>query len=223
MAETIFTKDDYELIHNPPDQIGFVCENNPVHKPGNSPQAFHRCRQAREFGNFLCEECYQALPSSATFRPDSAQRSVVDGEGGLHRDGDKARLADMLPGSLLIEAGLIWAQNNQPREGYPEGKYPDLPGGIPNFKGGIRLTKYIDSMLRHLLAMMQGIDQDADSGFNHSAHLLCNLSMYVWTLSNHPNMDDREKPGPDLSEFSKTIAKLWGGPTESAKGPEAPV
>ena len=136
------------------------------------------------------------------------QRHLIQGEGGLHRDGAKPRLADMLPAALLIEAGLIWAQNNQPVADYPEGKYPDLEGGVPNFKGGIRLTKYLDSMLRHLLALIDGEDEDPESSYDHAGHLLANLAMFWWTRENLPAMDDRRS--------------RWDVP-RSAIGPEAPV
>ena len=134
------------------------------------------------------------------------QRHLIQGEEGLHRDADKARLADMLPAALLIEAGLIWAQNNQPVADYPDGKYPDLEGGVPNFKGGIRLTKYLDSMLRHLLALMDAEDLDLESLHDHAAHLLCNLAMFHWTRMHLPAMDDRCQGAP-----------------RPAIGPESPV
>ena len=135
------------------------------------------------------------------------QRHLIRGEGGLHRDGAKARLADMIPAALLLEAGLIWAQNNQPVADYPNGKYPDLPGGVPNFKGGIRLTKYLDSMLRHLLALIDAEDVDPESLNDHAGHLLANLAMFWWTRENLPQMDDRR----------------MGAPPRPAIGPEAPV
>ena len=78
--------------------------------------------------------------------PDTKQRHRVEGEGGLHRDGAKPRIADYIPPDLILDAGKIAAQNCQPREGYPDGKYPDLDGGIPNYKAGIRTSKYVDSI-----------------------------------------------------------------------------
>jgi len=131
---------------------------------------------------------------------DNAVRLSVDRERGLHRDGDKPRLADMIPPELLLEAGRIWAQNNRPREGYPEGKYPDLPNGVPNFKAGIRTTKYLDSMLRHLLALIAGEDTDPDSGYDHGGHFLCNLAMFWWTRENRPDLDDRNAMPPVAGE-----------------------
>lgn len=124
------------------------------------------------------------------FAPDRHVRLTKEGEGGLHLDGVKPRLADMVPADLLLECGRIFAQNNQPRTGYPNGKYPDIDGK-PNYQGGIRLTRLIDSMLRHLLALMKHEDVDPDSGFDHAAHILCNLAMFWWMRQNRKDMDDR--------------------------------
>ncbi len=55
---------------------------------------------------------------------DTTERECVKEESGSHLDGVKPRLADMMPPGLILEAGKIWAQNAQPREGYPDGKYP---------------------------------------------------------------------------------------------------
>lgn len=124
--------------------------------------------------------------------PDTEERACVSKEEGLHLDGEKPRLVDMLPPALLLEAGRIWAQNNKPREGYPNGKYPDRPDGSPNFKAGIRCSRYLDSIFRHFLALVAGEDADPDSGYDHAAHLLCNLAMFWWTRANRPDLDDRE-------------------------------
>lgn len=123
---------------------------------------------------------------------DVKQRALVQGEGGLHRDGEKPRLVDYLDWSLIREAGVIAHQNNSPSKDYPEGKYPDLPGGIPNFKAGIRVTKLLDSAMRHLVAMVLGEDVDPESGQRHAAHMICNLSMAAWTIEHRPDLDDRQ-------------------------------
>jgi hypothetical protein len=135
--------------------------------------------------------------------PDTKQRHTVAAEGGLHLDGDKPRMADTIPADLLLAVGRIFAQNNAEREGYPGGKYPDLPGGIPNFKGGIRASKLFDSMNRHYLAALSGEDRDPCSGEMHLAHLVCNVSMLWWMLHNRPDLDDRNaapEPNDDVTE-----------------------
>ena len=123
---------------------------------------------------------------------DMKERQTSEGEGGLHLDGDKARMADTIPGLMLYEAGLIFAQCTQAREGYPDGKYPDLAGGIPNFKGGIKVSKILDSILRHWIAIVVGEDLDPDSGFHHLSHIVCNVSMVWYMIEHKPSMDDRK-------------------------------
>ena len=140
---------------------------------------------------------------------DTKQRHKVDGEEGHHRDGDKPRIVDMLPAGLVLEAGRIWAQNNAPRDGYPNGKYPDFPNGVSNFKGGIRLTKYLDSIMRHLLALINCEDVDQDSGFDHAGHILCNLAMFWWTRRNRSDLDDRDAMPP---------GKIAAQPTSGGRG-----
>lgn len=122
---------------------------------------------------------------------DTQQRHLVEGEAGLHRDGEKPRLADYLDWSLVIEAGQIAAANCRKTDDYPDGKYPDLPGGVSNFKGGIRASKLLDSAMRHLIAVIMGEDLDPESGKRHLAHLICNISMIGWTLKHRPDLDDR--------------------------------
>ena len=156
----------------------------------------------------------------------------MKGEGGLHWDGGKARLADTMPWDLVLNAGAIWAQ-------LTKDKYPDNEDGRPNFKAGIRLTRYLDSMLRHLFALIEGEDQDPESGFDHAGHLLCNLAMFWWTRANLPGMDDREtKPANGLDpRHAETVKKLfdnadvlektyhvdWEGKISPSPGPEDPV
>ena len=129
---------------------------------------------------------------------DTKTRKLTDGEEGMHLDGEKARIADTIPARLLYEAGLIFAQSSEPRPGYPGGKYPDSENGSPNFKGGIRVTKIIDSMLRHILCILMGEDLDPDSGLHHLAHIICNVSMAWYMIENKYEMDDRDVEVEDL-------------------------
>jgi len=115
---------------------------------------------------------------------------VTAEESGSHLDGDKPRMADTIPPQLLLEAGSVFAQNNAPREGYPNGKYPDIDGK-PNFQSGIQTTRLLDSCLRHLLALIDGENEDPDSGYDHAAHMLCNLSMFWWMRENRTDLDRR--------------------------------
>ena len=123
---------------------------------------------------------------------DTKKRKGIKGEDGLHLDGEKARVADTIPARLMYEAGLIFAQSTQSRPGYPDGKYPDDADGVPNFKGGIRVTKILDSLWRHWACIVMGEDIDPDSGFHHLSHIVCNVAM-AWHMIEHKSgMDNRE-------------------------------
>jgi hypothetical protein len=100
-----------------------------------------------------------------------------------------------VPASLLEEAGSVWARNSAPTDGYPDGKYPDLqigPHRVPNFKGGIRVSRLIDSALRHLIQLAQGVSHDPESGLHHAGHAVCNLSMAAFMVRHRPDCDDRD-------------------------------
>ena len=132
---------------------------------------------------------------------DTKSRVTVKHEQGAHLDGEKARIADTIPALLIYEAGLIFAQSTVPRSGYPDGKYPDNEEGVPNFKGGIRVTKIIDSMLRHVFCILCGEDIDPDSGFHHLSHIICNVSMAWYMIEHKPEMDNREIVVDELSQL----------------------
>jgi hypothetical protein len=121
---------------------------------------------------------------------DTETRAALQGEGGLHLDGDKPAMAKYLFWPLLLESGEVWAQNNKGTEDYPSGKYPDLEDGTPNYMAGIAWTKLIDSMLRHLFAFMEGQDDDLE-GSSHLSRLNCCLHMLAYNVANHPELDDR--------------------------------
>lgn len=121
---------------------------------------------------------------------DTKQRTCVDGEKGLHRDGEKPRLSDIMYWPLVLGAGDVWTLNNAPTEDYPDGKYPDIDGK-PNFQAGIQTTKLLDSCQRHLAALHQGEDLDPESGKPHAHHLLCCLSMFEFMRNEKPEMDNR--------------------------------
>ena len=138
---------------------------------------------------------------------DTEVRLCVAGEGGLHRDGAKPRIADYVPPDLLWHVGEIAAENCRKSEEYPEGKYPDLEGGHSNFKGGVRVLKILDSVWRHFLKVLMGEDLDKESGRPHIAHMICDLGMAYWTIRHRPGMDNRLALPPDAQEVD-IIASL---------------
>ena len=133
--------------------------------------------------------------------PDMKARPTVKGEGGLHRDGVKPRIADYLPPDLLWHVGEIAAENCRETPDYPGGKYPDLAGGHSNFKGGIQVLKILDSTFRHFLKVLMGEDLDDESGRPHIAHMICDLGMAYWIIRHRPDMDNRLALPPHALEF----------------------
>jgi hypothetical protein len=122
---------------------------------------------------------------------DTEARKTIAGEGGLHRDGIKPRFSDYFAPDLLWHCGEIVAENCRKTPEYPEGKYPDMEGGLNNFKGGIRVLKLLDSIWRHLLKVLMGEDLDRESGRPHIAHMICDLAMTYWMVRYRSDLDDR--------------------------------
>ena len=124
---------------------------------------------------------------------DTESRKKKKGEAGMHRSDGKPTFAKLMHWPLVFEAGEIWAQNNAPTDEYPEGKYPDLPDGRPNYMGGIAWMELVESLHRHLGRWLMGADLDADSGKSHLAHAFCCLNMLAWMVDRRRDLDDRPK------------------------------
>ena len=69
-----------------------------------------------------------------------------------------------------------------------------------NWKKGLKYTEIIDSMQRHLLAIMSGEDYDLESGLLHCDHVACNSLFLSEMMHTRPDMDDRTKPEEKASE-----------------------
>lgn len=65
--------------------------------------------------------------------------------------------------------------------------------GRHNFRLGMDHTRVLDAALRHILAIVNGEDNDPESGLPHYAHALCCLSMYGYFKANNVGKDDRAK------------------------------
>lgn len=62
-----------------------------------------------------------------------------------------------------------------------------------NWKKGLKVTETIDSMLRHLFALLNGEDNDPESGLSHIGHIQCNAMFLAFMLKNRQDLDDRHK------------------------------
>lgn len=50
---------------------------------------------------------------------------------------------------------------------------------------GLPLDNYIQSMWRHTVEYLKGVEFDEESQLPHLAHLACNCFMYLWTVKNY--------------------------------------
>lgn len=66
---------------------------------------------------------------------------------------------------------------------------------IDNWKKGQDLKSLSSCLMRHLVAFMDGEDNDPESGESHLGHILCNAMFMIHSQANHLWTDNR-----DLSE-----------------------
>lgn len=63
-----------------------------------------------------------------------------------------------------------------------------------NWKRGLKVTETLDSLMRHLVALNDGEDNDPESKLPHIGHILCNAMFLSYMLKNRPDLDNRHKP-----------------------------
>lgn len=63
-----------------------------------------------------------------------------------------------------------------------------------NWRRGLPVRSQYDSLMRHMVAFMQGQDLDSESGLPHLAHAQCNLMFLVHMMANHAEQHDNRKP-----------------------------
>jgi len=99
--------------------------------------------------------------------------------GGIKHDGGKPRIS-LIPREALEGAAkaLTFGAN----------KY-----NAHNFKKGLHYSRLVDAAMRHIIAWVNGEDNDPESGLSHLDHALASLSMLKYMEVNKPEMDDRYK------------------------------
>jgi hypothetical protein len=66
-----------------------------------------------------------------------------------------------------------------------------------NWKKGFKITRSCAAALRHIMLFLAGETNDQESGRPHLAHAVCCLEHALYDLRNHPENDDRYKPGQE--------------------------
>jgi hypothetical protein len=121
-----------------------------------------------------------------------------------HFDTNKPRM-ELLPASALTE----WARAMT----FGARKYGDH-----NWRKGMAWTRVLGSLSRHLTAFMAGENQDAESGVNHMAHVMCNAAFLLHYCQHHPEFDDRYKsPEPLLEPLPESLSEVFGEPFEELR------
>lgn len=60
-----------------------------------------------------------------------------------------------------------------------------------NWKKGLEVVGIMDSMMRHLIAYMNGEDNDPESDLPHCSHILCNALFLSQMQLTRPDLDNR--------------------------------
>ena len=59
-----------------------------------------------------------------------------------------------------------------------------------NWKKGLDKKEILESMMRHLTALMDGEENDKESGLHHIGHIMCNAMFYRY-FDNNENTKER--------------------------------
>lgn len=85
-----------------------------------------------------------------------------------------------------------------------------------NWEKGMKWSKMLASLKRHLAAFEQGEDYDKESNLNHMAHVAWNALGLVTYMRTHPELDDRQhtylkvpKIGLDIDDVIANWTPAW--------------
>jgi hypothetical protein len=98
-------------------------------------------------------------------------------EQGSHKDDGKPRV-DLLDPDALLGLSRVLSFGCE--------KY-----AAHNWRGGIKFSRIIGSILRHLFAIMGGEDIDLESGLPHIDHLGCDWMFLSYYMKKRKDLDDR--------------------------------
>jgi hypothetical protein len=64
-------------------------------------------------------------------------------------------------------------------------------GDFENYRKGLEVSRNISCALRHIVAYMEGFDNDRDSGLPHLAHALSRIAFVIQNQHDRTAIDDR--------------------------------
>jgi len=102
----------------------------------------------------------------------------------IKSDSCKAPLG-LIPRSALIEEAHVLA--------YGAEKYD-----LHNWRKGMKWTRLIDAVLRHVIAFADGEDFDQESGLHHLAHARASCGFLIEYMESHPELDNRYRRAGQL-------------------------
>lgn len=106
-----------------------------------------------------------------------ALKEIIVADEATKHDQGKAQLSLISKESLEAEARAM---------AYGVGKY-----GRNNYKQGMSITRIIDALLRHTVALAHGEDTDPESGLHHADHIKACSGMLAYYIATGKGKDDR--------------------------------
>jgi len=103
--------------------------------------------------------------------------SINNNEQGCKLDNNKPRL-DLIPAEFTIETAKALT--------FGVKKY-----GEHNYRKGIKYSRLIAGIMRHLLLWLSGVETDEESGLPHLACAQAGLAMLAFMRYNRKDLDDR--------------------------------
>lgn len=125
---------------------------------------------------------------------------------GIKHDSDKPKM-HLTPARTEIEEAKVWTFGSR--------KYDEY-----NWAKGLKFSRIISAAKRHLNAIQQGEDIDAESGCLHAAHVRCCMAMLIeFTLDSRSELDDRLVTAKkDLTDYKpSTILAVSNNLTKELK------
>ena len=96
---------------------------------------------------------------------------------GVKHDSGKPRM-ELLPPEALEDIAKVFS--------FGANKYGDY-----NWRGGIKTTRLVGAILRHIFSYLSGETNDPESGLPHIAHAGCGVMMVLSMMKRRPDLDDR--------------------------------